>query len=88
MVRVEAAEEAGGWRCSVELVEGSRSSRYEVRVASGDLERWGRGEPPERLVERTFAFLLAREPAGSILSSFALSDVTRYFPEFDREMRS
>jgi hypothetical protein len=61
-----------------------------VTVSTAELSRWGRGEKSgdvEELVARSFAFLLEREPAGSILKSFELSAITRYFPEYDRLMR-
>ncbi len=38
----------------------------------------------EDLVRRSFDFLLERERAGSILASFELSVIARYFPEYDR----
>ncbi|HEX3607102.1 MAG TPA: hypothetical protein VH134_14360 [Candidatus Dormibacteraeota bacterium] len=44
-------------------------------------------ETPERTLERAFAFLLEREPPESILRSFALEDIARYFPEFWTTMR-
>jgi hypothetical protein len=40
------------------------------------------GEPPEQTLQRAFGFLLEREPPESILRSFALEDIARYFPEF------
>ena len=87
-ISVEAAPTRLGWDCDVEVNEDGGGSRHNVRVSREDLERWGRpAEPVEDLVRRTFQFLLAREPAGSILKSFELADVVRYFPEFDREMR-
>ena len=44
------------------------------------------GEAPEQTLRRAFDFLLEREPAESILRSFALEDIARYFPEFWEEM--
>jgi L-2-hydroxyglutarate oxidase LhgO len=41
----------------------------------------------ETLVRASFEFLLAREPAGSILPRFDLSVIERYFPEWREEMR-
>ena len=88
MLIVEATPEPAGWRCSVEVGEGAQRSHHAVRVRAADLERWGRaGESPEQLVTRAFEFLLAREPASSILRSFDVADIQRYFPEFDREIR-
>jgi len=38
---------------------------------------------PEELVEKSFEFLLEREPNTSILRSFELSVIGRYFPEYE-----
>jgi hypothetical protein len=88
VITVECAPTRQGWDCDVEVVEGERSSRHNVRVGRDDLARWGSPgeESPDQLVKRAFEFLLQREPAERILKSFELRDVTRYFPEFDREM--
>ena len=40
----------------------------------------------EALVRASFAFLLDREPAGSILPRFSLDVISRYFPEYRREI--
>jgi hypothetical protein len=89
MVSVAAAPVAEGWECAVEVAAGAGRTSHAVTVRSRDVERWGRpGETPEQLVVRAFEFLLAREPAGSILRRFEVSDISRYFPEFDREMRA
>ena len=44
------------------------------------------GQDPERLVRASFEFLLEREPASSILPEFALSDISRYFPDYWDEL--
>ena len=41
---------------------------------------------PETLVAESFRFLLEREPKESILRSFDLSVIGRYFPEYEREI--
>jgi len=41
---------------------------------------------PERCVEVAFRFLLDREPKESILGRFDVTAISRYFPEFEREM--
>jgi hypothetical protein len=38
---------------------------------------------PEALVQKSFEFLLAREPNTSILRSFDLPVIGRYFPEYE-----
>jgi len=42
---------------------------------------------PDDLVRRSFDFLLAREPKESILRSFDLTAIARYFPEWERPIR-
>ncbi|HEX3617861.1 MAG TPA: hypothetical protein VHU61_15075 [Solirubrobacteraceae bacterium] len=41
---------------------------------------------PETLVERSFEFLLEREPATSILGRFTLDEISRYFPVYPGEI--
>lgn len=38
------------------------------------------------LLKKSFEFLLQREPNTSILRSFDLSVISRYFPEYEREI--
>jgi hypothetical protein len=54
-----------------------------VSVSSAELVRFAPGQrEPARLVEESFRFLLEREPASSILRTFAISDIERYFPDY------
>ena len=88
MIEVQAAPTEGGFDCVVELGAPGRTARHNVRVAMKDMQRWARpGETPESLVGRSFEFLLQREPADQVLKSFTLSDIARYFPEFDEAIR-
>jgi hypothetical protein len=69
----------------------SVAGRTEHRVTARPavLERVaGAGEAPETTLRRAFDFLLEREPPESILGSFALEDIARYFPEFWEQMRT
>ena len=86
-VRCTAATE--GWRCEATVNDGQTAGRHAVTVASEDAERLAiaHDQPGvERLVYETFAFLLEREPRASILGSFDLTIVGRYFPDFEAEM--
>ena len=38
----------------------------------------------EALIKKSFEFLLEREPNTSILSSFDLTVINQYFPEYER----
>jgi hypothetical protein len=79
---VSAAETAEGWACSVRLEGSGRNFDYKVLVERADLERLAGGSHVENLVERSFRFLLEREPPEAILREFKLMDIARYFPEY------
>lgn len=71
------------------VVSNGSSTRHEVTVPGGYAETLTGGEATEAdLVERSFEFLLAREPASSILASFELPVIARYFPEYEEAMRA
>jgi hypothetical protein len=82
MITVTSQPTPGGWTCQVRVSEEGESRTHRVFVSETDLKRWGSGEGVERLVERSFQFLLAREPLTDILPRFRLEDVERYFPEY------
>ncbi len=90
-VLVLCAPTATGWRCHVTIDDGRGTTEHEVTVASEtatDLAAAADHADVERLVYETMAFLLEREPKESILRSFDLTVVSRYFPEFESEIRS
>jgi hypothetical protein len=78
-----------GWTCFATIrVDDDRASEHEVRVTHEHLERLAPADSdPTVLVERSFAFLLEREPPGSILRAFELLEIARYFPEYEATIR-
>jgi hypothetical protein len=90
VVSIRAEPAGDGWVCSVKVRDRGQETEHRVRVHPEDLERWGRGpgrQDVEDLVRRSFAFLLEREPPGSILREFDLATIRRYFPEYDDDFR-
>jgi len=72
----------------VSVVEGDSATSHRVAVATADLERLDPGAAdPTELVRRSFEFLLEREPKESILRSFDLTVIGRYFPGWERQLR-
>jgi hypothetical protein len=88
-VETHAIPGADGWTCLVTVIEPHGSeSRHRVRVTSLALDRLEPGAvDPTDLVRRSFAFLLEREPKESILASFDLPVIGRYFPEYESVIR-
>lgn len=73
----------------VEVHDGAITTAHTVTVPPGlpaDLG-WTAGRE-EALVQRSFRFLLEREPATSILRRFSLEVIGGYFPEYGAEMRA
>jgi hypothetical protein len=87
-VNVSVAVNAEGWTCDVRIDEDGRpATEHTVAVTKADKERFAPHSTVEELVTRSFEFLLEREPPTSILRTFALPDIERYFPEYVRVIR-
>ena len=80
---------AEGWRCSVTLRDDRRAiSEHAVTVGAGELRRLAPGaDEPTALVRASFEFLLEREPPSSILRTFEIDVIARYFPVYESEIR-
>jgi hypothetical protein len=88
-IDVACAAAGEGWACSVRLREDGGATDHEVAIRPADATAHGLRsvDDAERFVRETFGFLLEREPKESILRSFDVSVVGRYFPEYEREIR-
>ena len=63
-------------------------TNHRVRVPDGFLDQFDGADLDEvTVVEESFAFLLEREPATSIMGEFALTVITEYFPDYPAELR-
>lgn len=87
-VSVACREADDGWACEVTVGADAEATRHAVTVSN---EVLGTLDPdatdPTALVEASFRFLLEREPRESILRSFELPLMGRYFPEWEREIK-
>ena len=86
-IDVSCVTAADGWLCQVTVAEGGSETRHSVTLTRTDFQRLTTsGGTPQALVKRSFEFLLARESKESILRSFALPEIGRYFPDYEREI--
>ena len=70
------------------VVKGAKKTTHRVSVPHSYYERLTKKRvAPDVLVERSFKFLLQRERNTSILRSFELSDISRYFPEYEKTIQ-
>ena len=87
MIEVRRISEDGALDFEVVVREGEGETRHHVTMSREMCERLTAGKhTPERCLEAAFRFLLDREPKESILGRFDVTVISRYFPEFEREM--
>jgi hypothetical protein len=87
MIEVRRISEGGPLSFEVVVREGAGETRHHVTMSREMCERLMAGKhTPERCLEAAFRFLLDREPKESILRRFDVTVISRYFPEFEREM--
>ena len=71
----------------VDVIEGDTQTSHKVELGRDDYQNITDGKvAPEELIQCSFEFLLEREPKESILTSFNVSIISRYFPEYEREI--
>lgn len=86
-IEVQKTDHGDTYELQVIVKEGRGESRHRVTLRKADYERLSGGRvSPEALVTESFRFLLEREPKESILRSFDLTVISRYFPEYEREI--
>lgn len=74
-----------GWKFSVHI----EKRKYNVELTEDYWKQLTAGTvPPEKLVEKSFSFLLEREPKESILPAFNLEQIQTYFPDFEETIKS
>jgi hypothetical protein len=72
---------------TVRVRNGKAETSHVVSVPDGLESSLGLDDTSaEALVRASFAFLLDREPSSSILPRFSLDLISRYFPEYRREV--
>jgi hypothetical protein len=68
-------------------VRASTTTTHTVKLSADFYQKLTGGRvPPEKLIEKSFEFLLERESNTMILSRFDLPLIGRYFPEYEKTM--
>lgn len=87
-VEADCRPSPDGWACDVAVADDAGRTRHAVSVRSEDLARLDpTAADPTDLVRRSFDFLLRHEPKESILATFDLTVIARYFPDYEAEIR-
>ncbi len=85
MAKIQIEPEAGD--AFTVTVHSRTTTTHRVTLTDSEFGRLSpAGGTKEALILRSFEFLLRREPNTSILSSFDLPVIGRYFPEYESVM--
>jgi hypothetical protein len=86
--KIEVSEIKAG-EFQVRVSEGATETAHQVTVSAADYNRYAgaSGVTQQELVRRSFEFLLEHEPKESILGRFQLNIISRYFPQFEKEIQ-
>ena len=84
MIDVKLTKSDDPYEFAVTVRERGTETRHRVTMADATYSQLaGERATPERVIEAAFEFLLEREPKESILSSFDVTVISRYFPSFE-----
>lgn len=68
-------------------VRGATETKHHVTLGDDYYQKLTNGkESPERLIERSFEFLLRHESNTAIMPSFNLPVIKQFFPDYEREI--
>jgi hypothetical protein len=89
-IKVEkSSEEKETITFTVHVTEGDAQTTHTVEVDRSYYEKLTDARiTAEELVEKSFMFLLKREPKEAILRRFNLTKISYYFPEYEKEIKN
>jgi hypothetical protein len=86
-IKVQRTDRDDTYEFQVTVKERRGETHHRVTLRKADYERLSGGKADtEALVTESFRFLLERESKESILRSFDLTVISRYFPEYECEI--
>ncbi len=86
-ISVSRADAPDGWLLTVDVSERGSATEHRVSLSRDYHAQLTQGRAtPEQLAEASFEFLLEREPKESILRSFEMPVIARYFGDYERRI--
>ena len=81
---ISSKEQANKWHFTITISGEETQTEHQVTLGRDYYQRLTNGLcEPEKLIEKSFEFLLKREPQESILPKFDLTVISTYFPEYE-----
>ncbi len=86
-ISVTRADAPDGWLLTVRVAEHGSATEHRVSLSRDYHAQLTQGRAtPEQLAQASFEFLLEREPKESILHSFEMPVIARYFSDYERRI--
>ena len=86
-IQVRCEQSGDPQEFAVTVRENQSETRHRVTMSLEACRRLSGGlHTPEAVIDAAFRFLVDREPKESILPRFDISVISRYFPDFEREL--
>jgi hypothetical protein len=82
----EITTDSEGWVFLVSIVKEEEETEHIVSLTKKMFDRFDFKKTPEEIVRISFSFLLEKEDKNKILKSFDLSEISDYFPNFEKEL--
>ena len=83
----ETKKTQSGWKYQVILAENGEDLEFDVDLDEDYYKQLTNQKiSPEELIRKSFRFLLSKEGKESILYSFNLRVIQKYFPEYETEI--
>jgi hypothetical protein len=83
MIEIKTIRDSDPYEFDVTVKEGGTETQHRVTMGAATYQRLTGGKvDPEKCVEAAFKFLLDREPKESILGTFDISVISRFFSDF------
>lgn len=87
-INVQQIQSEPSWKFDVEIVDSDSITRHQVTLSKDFYQRLETDALPAKVIELSFRFLLEHEPKEAILSSFDLSLISRYFPDYEEVLKT
>ena len=86
MIEIQQTQTEDPLQFSVTITDGDGVTHHQVTMSQATYESLTAGEwTPVECVRAALRFLLDREPKESILSTFDITVISRYFPSFEHD---
>jgi len=82
IMKIQENKTSGGWKFDVEIIDQDSKTNHTITMSEDFYNSLNTVVSPKEVVEESFNFLLKRESKEQILSTFDITLISKYFPEY------